>query len=630
MGGFSAFASSLANTLGKETLARQQEERQRQDILKQRRHEANMELIKSPAVQQDPGLMHDILNQMKIDLRPEGKEAAKSHDKMFDTMMQHLGSSREAWKQFAGNFPPQPQSPQFPQPGQPGRNFVPDAGAEGQVPTYKVENPTQLTPASPLPQPPASIAQPQAQAQLPGGPFSAAARAQSQTEAELSRRRQAIPVTHEEALAQARTEAETGAIQAEAQRHLKLGGIEAAKNYIRQSTGREPSEEELAAIGYQASGITGTLTQKVTSTSVMGEHAKASYPTDLRGEPTEDGQRYVYVLNKMGRPVGILPSDAAPSYSYGRPVPGEEPGTAVLPKIERRTGKVTTKVGEGAIPAFVPGALETQTEASTPKVMQRGDVQTIEQAPSSRHIKRTPVTGRPTPASPVPQQAQPATSQPTPASSQASPTPPSSFTPQVNPHSDGRSFWKPLPPTARLKLTTDRDSASRTEGSLVSLIENSGALDSLLSSGKIQLAISNGNIAATISKGVTLSPAEQKMAENFIFSAEYVNTLRGTSGATGFKGPDAFAKLQGLIGKPMANPEVSRGVMRLTLSAVLGQIAARDVALARSDAGPKARPVVSREEIKAYVFATNGDINKAMKDIIRAGYDLPAGIAPPK
>jgi len=112
-------------------------------------------------------------------------------------------------------------------------------------------------------------------------------------------------------------------------------------------------------------------------------------------------------------------------------------------------------------------------------------------------------------------------------------------------------------------------------------------LNSLIDAKKIELQIDpkQGFVTAMINRNVPLTPAEARMAGNFQSLMEHINTLRGPLGATGFRGPEAFAALQNQRGNLSANPAVTRQVLANTMRALDAQRDALNYGLSRGSGG---------------------------------------------
>lgn len=111
-------------------------------------------------------------------------------------------------------------------------------------------------------------------------------------------------------------------------------------------------------------------------------------------------------------------------------------------------------------------------------------------------------------------------------------------------------------------------------------------LNSLIDAKKIELQADpkQGFIKALINRSVPLSPQEAELAGDFTSLMEHINTLRAPLGATGFRSEEAFEALQAQRGSLMANPEVTRTVLRNTIRALTVN---RDAIAEGLNKGPK-------------------------------------------
>jgi hypothetical protein len=97
------------------------------------------------------------------------------------------------------------------------------------------------------------------------------------------------------------------------------------------------------------------------------------------------------------------------------------------------------------------------------------------------------------------------------------------------------------------------------------ILDNGDVLRNLLSAAKIDLVIDpQGRMQSLVARGVSLNPQEAAVATAFAALTEHINLLRAPLGATGFRGPEAFARLQAQRGNPLANPAVTLGILRYT------------------------------------------------------------------
>ena len=132
-------------------------------------------------------------------------------------------------------------------------------------------------------------------------------------------------------------------------------------------------------------------------------------------------------------------------------------------------------------------------------------------------------------------------------------------------HPSIATFERPLTPEEHLKAEQMYGQYDLARERAQSVMSNIHLLDSLIDSGKMQLTLnstSSGNVLSSLlSRGMTLTPSERSMVTNFNSLLESVNLIRGPLGATGFRGPEAFAALQSQKGNLLARPDITRGVL---------------------------------------------------------------------
>lgn len=127
----------------------------------------------------------------------------------------------------------------------------------------------------------------------------------------------------------------------------------------------------------------------------------------------------------------------------------------------------------------------------------------------------------------------------------------------------GRIFSKPLTPEQTLHVQQNAKQVNTTINRAESILKQSSLLDSLLESGKLKLGTdTHGDLTALATRALNLSPEESKFIADFNSLVENVNLLRGPLGATGFRGPEAFAALQAQIGNLLKNPAITRDTLR--------------------------------------------------------------------
>jgi|ERR1700723_357522 len=97
-------------------------------------------------------------------------------------------------------------------------------------------------------------------------------------------------------------------------------------------------------------------------------------------------------------------------------------------------------------------------------------------------------------------------------------------------------------------------------------------LNSMIESGKLNVQMdSSGLVRAIVNRMMPLTPGEAEFVGNFRTMMEDINLLRGPMGATGFRGPEAWAALQAQRGQLLARPEITKQVLTNTLTALKAQ-----------------------------------------------------------
>jgi hypothetical protein len=145
--------------------------------------------------------------------------------------------------------------------------------------------------------------------------------------------------------------------------------------------------------------------------------------------------------------------------------------------------------------------------------------------------------------------------------------------PAPAPRSSGaKEFEKPL--TALQQLTEEQklNQYNIAIGRVQSLQQRLPLLNNLIDAGRIELHLdSSGFIKALLNRAMPMSKEEEQLAGDFRTLMEDINLLRGPMGATGFRGPEAFAALQAQRGQLMARPGITSAVLANTLKALQGQ-----------------------------------------------------------
>jgi hypothetical protein len=186
--------------------------------------------------------------------------------------------------------------------------------------------------------------------------------------------------------------------------------------------------------------------------------------------------------------------------------------------------------------------------------------------------------------------AAPAVSSPTPPPGHAKPTAPRASAPGTSSAGDPISAPGFIEKGLTPKEATDYTAKLRNIENTLDLANRVSAglpiLNSLIDAKKIELQADpkQGFVKALINRTVPLSPQEAELAGDFTSLMEHINTLRAPLGATGFRSEEAFEALQAQRGSLMANPEVTRAVLRNTIRALTVN---RDAIAEGLNKGPK-------------------------------------------
>src|ERR1041385_2286371 len=129
---------------------------------------------------------------------------------------------------------------------------------------------------------------------------------------------------------------------------------------------------------------------------------------------------------------------------------------------------------------------------------------------------------------------------------------------------------KGLTPLQMMSRDVDVGTLDITRQRFQNIMRNLPLLNSLISAEKIHMQTDPqmGIVKAFINRNVPLSKEEAELAADFQTAMEDINKLRQPLGATGFRGPEAFAALIAQAGNPRANPEVTKGVIQRTLQSL--------------------------------------------------------------
>jgi len=116
----------------------------------------------------------------------------------------------------------------------------------------------------------------------------------------------------------------------------------------------------------------------------------------------------------------------------------------------------------------------------------------------------------------------------------------------------------PVPPAMQQKIQELFQMRNSAIGLIDDVMKNSKVLDSLLSAGKIQLGMDPGTGAGIVTRMSGLNSQEAQVAGDFQQLVEHANLLRGSLGATGFRGQQAWGALQAQRGNLMGDPRITR------------------------------------------------------------------------
>ena len=136
----------------------------------------------------------------------------------------------------------------------------------------------------------------------------------------------------------------------------------------------------------------------------------------------------------------------------------------------------------------------------------------------------------------------------------------------------GRTFPKPFTPEQVLKGQQQLGQYNMAIGRIQDIQSQLPILNSMIESGKLSIETdSSGLLRSILNRAMPMTPAEAKFVGNFRTMMEDINLLRGPMGATGFRGPEAWAALQAQRGQLLAKPEITKQVLTNTLTALKAQ-----------------------------------------------------------
>jgi len=139
----------------------------------------------------------------------------------------------------------------------------------------------------------------------------------------------------------------------------------------------------------------------------------------------------------------------------------------------------------------------------------------------------------------------------------------------------------PLSPAQREAGDKQLGAANRAAEIIKSIGDRLELLQSFVAAKKIQLVTDpdSGIIKPLIARNVPLSAEEAELAADLVEAPEHINTLRLPLGGGGFRSVQAWNALVSLAGNPMANPQVTKGVIKRTLESLASQRKAIALAL---------------------------------------------------
>ena len=144
----------------------------------------------------------------------------------------------------------------------------------------------------------------------------------------------------------------------------------------------------------------------------------------------------------------------------------------------------------------------------------------------------------------------------------------------ATPHPSGgpREFPRPFTPEQQLTGEQKLGQYNIAIDRASSVMKRLPLLNNLLDAGKINLELdTTGFLKAILNRNMSMTPEEEQLAGDFRTLTEDINLLRGPLGATGFRGPEAFAALQAQRGQLMARPGITAQVLTNTLRALRAQ-----------------------------------------------------------
>jgi hypothetical protein len=360
------------------------------------------------------------------------------------------------------------------------------------------------------------------------------------------------------------------------------------------------------------------ITRQETGASILAGNPDAR---DYGGVPIDRDQTYT----TRAMPDGSL--ERIQNRNTTRPIllPGSSPGTVDRVNIDTQTGKPVGEVQKGILaPA---GYLPKMISVNGVQMVQQPDG-SIAPVPTFTTSTSTPVmpgaparATNPQPVTPAPALSPAVRNTPVPPATPAV-RPPASGAGQPGPAVGGKSFS----PEQLQAMRTQSGQIAKTMGTIGFIQDHLDLLNSLIDAKKIDFVMEPGGIVhSAIARGITLTPDERKLAGDFNSLAESINELRGPLGATGFRGQQAFERLQSQRGNLTGNPDITRQVLANTMDAFITQRDALNEGLNRGL--PKPPGYVDRVRIYGPPDASGKPVTgtverKDLADYFRKGYHL--------
>lgn len=286
--------------------------------------------------------------------------------------------------------------------------------------------------------------------------------------------------------------------------------------------------------------------------------------TDKFGKPVDPDKFYRERTFGLAAPEYV----AVPDVTKGPVVPDQASPTGFSTPWYSKGGKLIDKSPGATPPASYAEQVTTNSNPMGKSVQTQGP-----NGPQTTFVPNTTTTTRQrvipgqttTPGIPIPQGPN---GTPTPGPSVPKASAPKPGVSQVA--ARGVSFDKPLTPNETMETGMKAQAIGVSVKRAQDIIDNLGVLNNAIAANKIAFVIepTTGFIHANVARNVQLTPKETEVAADFKQLAEDVNTLRGPMGATGFRGPEAFAALQGLIGSPNGNVDLLRSTLGKTIESM--------------------------------------------------------------